>query len=58
MGNKRHRKSRMLETPSTERESSEVQVEAPSQGKVTPTNVKVEGQKRLSEKDLRPQLIT
>ena len=57
MGNKRNRRSRMLETPSPERESSEVQIETPYQGNVTLTNVNVQSQESLGEGDLRPQLV-
>ena len=47
----------MLETPSPERESSEVQIETPYQGNVTLTNVNVQSQESLGEGDLRPQLV-
>ena len=47
----------MLETPSPERESSEVQIETPNQGKVTLTNVNVQSRESLGEGDLRPQLV-
>ena len=39
MGNRRNRRSRRLETPSPERETSEVRVETPSQSNETLTNV-------------------
>ena len=57
MGYKRNRRSRRLETPSPERDSSVVQVETSSQGNVTLTNVNVQSQESLAENDLRPQLV-
>ena len=57
MGTSRNRRSRRLETPSPKRESSEVQVETPSQGNVTLTNVNVQSQESFGEVDLKPQLV-
>ena len=56
MGNRRNRRSRRLETPSPERETSEVRVETPCQGNETLTNVKLQSQESLDGVDLRPRL--
>ena len=55
MGNRRNRRSRRLETLSQERETSEV--ETPSQGNETLTNVNLQSQESLGETDLRPRLV-
>ena len=57
MGNRRNRRSRRLETPSSERETSEVRIETPSQGNVTLTNVNLQSKESLGETDLRPRLV-
>ena len=57
METKNNRSSRRLETPSPDRESSEVQVETSIQGNVTLTNYNVQSQESLGEADLRPQLV-
>ena len=57
MGNRRNRRSRRLETPSPERETSEVRVETASQGNGTLTNVNLQSQESLGEADLRPRLV-
>ena len=57
MGNRRNRRSRRLETPSPEREASEVRIETPSQGNETLTNVNLQSQESLGETDLRPRLV-
>ena len=51
-----NRRSRRLETPSPERETSEVRVETPSQGSETLTNVNLQCQESLGEVDSRPRL--
>ena len=56
MANTRIRSSRWLETPSPERETSEVQVEKSSQGNET-LNVNLQSQESLGEVDLRPRLV-
>ena len=55
MGKRRNRRSRRLETPSPERETSEVRVETP--GNETLTNVNLHSQGSLGETDLRPRLV-
>ena len=55
MGKRRNRRSRRLETPSPERETSEVRVEIP--GNETLTNVNLHSQGSLGETDLRPRLV-
>ena len=57
MGNRRNRRSRRLETPSPEREASEVRIETPSQGNETLTNVKLQSQESLGETESRPRLV-
>ena len=57
MGNRRNRRSRRLETPSPERETSEVRIETPSQGNETLTNVNLQSQESLGDTDLRPRLV-
>ena len=57
MGNRRNRRSRRLETPSPERETSELRVETPSQSNETLTNVNLQNQESLGETDLRPRLV-
>ena len=57
MGNRRNRRSRRLEIPSQERETSEIRVESPSQGNETLTNVNSQTQESLGETDSRPRLI-
>ena len=57
MGNRRNRRSRRLETPSPERETSEVRIETPSQGNETLTNGNLQSQESLSETDLRHRLV-
>ena len=57
MGNRRNRRSRRLESPSPERETSEVRIETPSQGIETLTNVNLQSQESLGETDLRPKLV-
>ena len=55
MGNRGNRRSRRLETPFPERETSEVRVETP--GNETLTNVNLHSQGSLGETDLRPRLV-
>ena len=50
-------RSRRHETPSPDRELSEVQVETPKQGKETLTNVSTVIQEPLGENENRPNLI-
>ena len=57
MGNKRNRRSRRHETPSPDRELSEVLVETPMQGNETLTNVSTVIQEPLDENENRPNLI-
>ena len=57
MGNRRNRRSRRFETPSPEREASEVRIETPSQGNETLTNVNVQSQESLGETESRPRLV-
>ena len=57
MGNRRNRRSRRLETPSPERETSEVLIETPSQGNETLTNVNLQSQESLGGTDLRRRLV-
>ena len=57
MGNRRNRRSRRLETPSPERETSEGRIETPSQGDETLTNVNLQSQESLGETELRPRLV-
>ena len=46
MENRRSRRSRRLETPSPERETSEVRVDTPIQGNETLTNVNLQSQEK------------
>ena len=46
MENRRSRRSRRLETPSPERETSEVRVDTPNQGNETLTNVNLQSQEK------------
>ena len=57
MGNKRSRRSRRLETPSPERETSNMQVESPNTGNETLTNFITVLQENLGENNPRNQLI-
>ena len=57
MGNKRNRRSRRLETPSPEKETSNTQVETPNTGNKTLTNVNTVVQERLGENNPRNQLF-
>ena len=57
IGYRRNRRSRRLETPSPERETSEVRIETPSQGNETLTNGNLQSQESLGETDLRPRLV-
>ena len=57
MGNRRNRRSRRLETPSPEREASEVRIETPSQGNETLINVNLQSRESLGETDLTPRLV-
>ena len=56
VANTRNRSSRWLETPSPQRETSEVHVEISSQGNET-LNVNLQSQESLGEVDLRPRLV-
>ena len=57
MGNRRNRRSRRLETPSPDSETSEIRVETPSQGNETLTNVNLQSQESLGGTDLGPRLV-
>ena len=57
MGNKRHRRSRRLETPSPEKEIGNTQVESPKTGNETLTNFNSVVQDHLGENNQENQLI-
>ena len=57
MGNKRNRRSRILETPSSGRDLSEAQVETPNKDNKTLINVNTVVQESLSGDETRPQLV-
>ena len=57
MGNKRNRRSRRLETPSPERETSNTRVETPTTGNETLTNFNTVVQESLGKNTPRNQLV-
>ena len=57
MGNKRSRRSRRLDTPSPDRDPSGMQVETPTQGNESLTNVNTVVQESLGGNKTRPQLV-
>ena len=56
MGNRRNRKSRRLDTPSSDREVEVFQVETPNTGSGTLTNIKNVVQEYLGENNSENQL--
>ena len=56
IGNRRNRRSRKLETPFSEKETSDMQVQTPNPGNVTSSNSNGEVQESLENKNLGPQL--